>query len=114
VNLAVGKPRSVKAKRRACMCNTSAFTIAQTLWKRKYFARETSPRSAEIPLFLGISPGSFSDEPITDRQGEHGLRVLDPSVLDHGEGLVPGDDHGLESLIDLEVRGARFQIFAQE
>jgi hypothetical protein len=58
--------------------------------------------------------GSLPSEPVTDRQGEHGLGVLDPSVIDHGEGLLPGHDHGLEPLIELKVLRTRLEVFAQE
>ena len=58
--------------------------------------------------------GSLPSEPVTDRQGEHGLRVLDPSVIDHGDSLLPGHDHSLEAFIELEMRRTRLEVFAQE
>jgi hypothetical protein len=79
--------------------------------------RDTSP----LPQSRGprvsrssILHGSLPSEPVTDRQSKHGLGVLDPSVVDHGEGLLPGHDHGLEPLIELEVRRTRLEVFAQE
>ena len=51
---------------------------------------------------------------VTNHKGEHGFRIFDPSIRDHGKGFFPRNDQGLEPLIKLKVRRARFQVFAEE
>jgi hypothetical protein len=79
------------------------------------FRTRDRPQSRECRVSRSsFVQGSLPSEPITDRQSEHGLRVLDPSVIDHGDSLLPGQDHSLEALIELEVRRTRLEVFAQE
>ena len=100
--------------RHDCVHDTTNTLDEKVLCEMNFGTKEGPPSSAGRVSRSSILLGSLPSEPVTDRQGEHGLRVLDPSVIDHGDSLLPGQDHSLEALIELEVRRTRLEVFAQE
>jgi hypothetical protein len=100
--------------RHECVHDTTNTLDEKVLCEMNFGTKEGPPSRARRVSRSSFVLGSLPSEPVTDRQGEHGLGVLDPSVIDHGEGLLPGHDHGLEPLIELEVLRTRLEVFAQE
>jgi hypothetical protein len=100
--------------RHDCVHDTTNTLDEKVLCEMNFRTRDRpQSREGRVSRFSFVH-GSLLSEPVTDRQGEHGLRVLDPSVIDHGDSLLPGHDHSLEALIELEVRRTRLEVFAQE